>query len=93
MKRNFRYIKDIARHHLLVVVFFEDSQARELVETEAPDTPGIYERAISFDKLYKGQLLARELRKAGIRTVLSPPEKLGIQVINEYLEIKKQQIL
>lgn len=93
LKRNFRYIKDIARHHLLVVVFFEDSQAKELVETEAQDTPGIYERAVSFDKLHKGHLLARELRKAGIRTVLSPPEKLGVQVINEYLGIKKQQIL
>ncbi len=93
LKRNFRYIKDIARHHLLVVVFFEDSQARELVETEAPDTPAIYERAVGFDKIYTGRMLARELRKAGIRTVLSPPEKLGIHVINEYLGIKKQQIL
>lgn len=93
LKRNFRYIKDIARHHLLLVVFFEDSQARELLETEASDMTTIYERAISFDKLNKSRLLARELRKAGIRTVLSPPEKLGIQVINEYLGIKKQQIL
>lgn len=93
LKRNFRYIKDIARHHLLVVVFFEDSQARELVETQASDIPAIYERAVNFDKIHKNQLLARELRKAGIRTVLSPPEKLGVQVINEYLGIKKQQIL
>lgn len=93
LKRNFRYIKDIARHHLLVVVFFEDSQARELVDTEAPDIPAIYERAVNFDKIHKNQLLAHELRKAGIRTVLTPPEKLGVQVINEYLGIKKQQIL
>lgn len=93
LKRNFRYIKDIARHHLLVVVFFEDSQARELAETEAPDTAAIYERAVSFDKVHKSRLMARELRKAGIRTVLCPPEKLGVQVINEYLGIKKQQIL
>jgi len=93
LKRNFRYIKDMARHHLLVVVFFEDSQARELVEAEATNIPAIYEKAVSFDKMHKSRLLARELRKAGIRTVLSPPEKLGVQVINEYLGIKKQQIL
>lgn len=93
LKRNFRYLKDIARHHLLVVVFFEDSEAKELVETEARDITAIYERAVNADKLYKGRLLARELQKAGIRTVLTPPEKLGVQIINEYIGIKKQQIL
>lgn len=93
LKRNLRYIKDISRHHLLVVVFFEDSQMREFVESEAPDTDSIYEKAVGFDKLYKTRMLALELRKAGIKTVLTPPEKLGVQVINEYLSIKKQQIL
>lgn len=93
LKRNFRYIKDMARHHLLVVVFFEDSQARERVETEAPDITAIYDRAVNFDRIHKNRLLARELRNAGIRTVLSPPEKLSVQVINEYIGIKKQQIL
>ncbi len=93
LRRNFRYIKDMARHHLLVVVFFEDSQARELLETEARDLPAIYERAVNADKLYKGRLLARELEKAGIRAVVTPPEKLGMHIAREYIDIKKQQIL
>ena len=83
----------MARHHLLVVVFFEDSQARELLQTEAPDLPAIYERAVNADKLYKGRLLARELEKAGIRAIVTPPEKLGMHIAREYIGIKKQQIL
>lgn len=93
LKRNFRYLKDIARHHLLLLVFFEDTQAAELIKTEATNIAGIYERAVSAEKLYKGRLLARELRKAGIRTVLTPPEKLGARITREYLSIKKQQVL
>lgn len=93
MRRNFQYLRDIARHHLLLVVFFENSEITENLKEEASDLKAVYEKGVGFDRIQKGQLITRELQNAGIRTVLSPPEKLSIQVIKKYAEIKKQQIL
>jgi uncharacterized protein (DUF58 family) len=93
MRRNFQYLKGIARHHLLLVVFFENSEITENLKKEATDTKAIYEKAVGFDRLQRGHLIVRELQNAGIRTLLTPPEKLNIQVIKKYVEIKKQQIL
>jgi uncharacterized protein (DUF58 family) len=93
MRRNFQYLRDIARHHLLLVVFFENSEISENLKKEASNLKSVYEKGVGFDRIQKGQLITRELQNAGIRTVLSPPEKLSIQVIKKYAEIKKQQIL
>lgn len=93
MHRNFRYIKDIAQRHVVLIVFFENSEISKYISQEAENTKEVYEKAIGFEKNQKGSLISRELQKAGIYTVLTPPEKLSIQVIKKYIEIKKQQVI
>ncbi|NJW55561.1 DUF58 domain-containing protein, partial [Salinimicrobium sp. CDJ15-91] len=43
----------------------------------------------SYDK----RLMAKELQKHGIQTILTKPEDLTVNTINKYLEIKKRGIL
>lgn len=93
MRRNFGYLKNIARHHLLVVVFFENAEITKDLEIEALNLKSIYEKSIGFDRLQQTKLISRELQNAGIRTVYSKPETLSAEVIKKYAEIKRQQIL
>lgn len=93
LKRNFAYIKDLARHHLVLVVFFENSELAEQVGEEAGSVKEVYTKTVGYDRLRKGRLMALELQNAGIKTVYTRPENLKMEVVKKYVEIKKQQIL
>ena len=44
----------------------------------------IDKRIVSFEK----KLIVKELKRHGIYAVLTPPEKLSVNTINMYLELK-----
>ncbi|PST85265.1 DUF58 domain-containing protein [Pedobacter yulinensis] len=88
MRRQLPYLRKLARFHLLLVVFFENSELRTLAGTAAPDTEGIYTQAIAEKFLNEKKLIVQELRQHGILALLTAPENLTINIINEYLALK-----
>jgi hypothetical protein len=64
-----------------------------LVETKASTTEDIYIKTIAEKYLFEKKLIAKELQKYGIITVLTTPQKLTINSLNKYLEIKNRQSL
>jgi hypothetical protein len=64
-----------------------------LVETKASTTEDIYIKTIAEKYLFEKKLIAKELQKYGIITVLTAPQKLTINSLNKYLEIKNRQSL
>jgi len=77
----------------LVVIFFENTELEFLVNKEAHDIPGIFDQTVAEQFAYDKRLMARELQKYGIQTVLTKPQELSINTINKYLEIKKRGML
>jgi len=43
--------------------------------------------------LFQKRLIAKEIGKYGIQSLVTKPEKLSIDLINSYLNIKKRQML
>ena len=88
LQRQMPYIRAIAKNHLLLVVFFENTELKQVRENGAADIEGIYVRTIAEKFAYEKRLIVKELNKHGIATILTAPENLTVQTVNRYLEIK-----
>jgi len=91
LNRQLPFLKRIAKFHLLLIVFFENTELKSLTEEDAKDVEGIYIKTIAGKFAYEKKLIVKELAKHGILSILTPPEKLTVNVINRYLSIKAQQ--
>ena len=93
MERQLGFLKALSRKHILVVIFFKNTELDELVSTPALDTPSIYHKTIAQKSDYDKKVMATTLEKYGIQTILTAPEDLTVNTINKYLEIKARGIL
>lgn len=93
LNRQLPYLRQIAKFHLLLIVFFENTALKSISETPARDVEEIYISTIAGKFIYEKKLMVKELAKHGILSVLTPPDKLTVNVINSYLAIKAQQKL
>jgi uncharacterized protein (DUF58 family) len=91
LQRQMPYLNRIAKYHLLLVVFFENTELKSIIDTPATDVEGIYIKTIAEKFSYEKKLMVKELAKHGILSILTPPDKLTINVVNRYLAIKAQQ--
>jgi hypothetical protein len=87
------YLKGIAKSHLLVVVFFNNTELNELITKKATNIQEVYDKVIAEKFVFEKRLIVNELKKYGIFSVLTEPENLTLDTINKYLEIKARGIL
>ena len=93
LNRQMKYLRGIAKNHLLVVVFFKNSELQTLLHKNPESMQEIYDEVIAEKFEFEKKLIIQELRKYGIYTVYTLPENLNVEVINKYLEIKARGIL
>lgn len=93
LERQLPYLKKIARFHLLLIVFFENTELKKLSEEPASDVEGIYIKTIADKFAYEKKQIVLELARHGIQSILTSPQNLTINTINRYLEIKVRQTI
>ncbi len=93
LHRQLPYLKAIAKNHLLVVIFFENTELQKLTKVEADNTFDIFQKTVAEKFMYEKKLIVNELQKHGIQSILTAPEHLTINTINKYLEIKARGLL
>lgn len=93
LHRQLPYLQAIAKTHLLVVIFFENTELAEMTREPAETTREIFQKTIAEKFIYEKKLIASELKKYGIQAILTAPENLTINTINKYLEIKSRGLL
>lgn len=93
LNRQIKYLRGIAKNHLLVVIFFKNSEIQNLINNNPENTQDIYDQIIAEKFEYEKKLITQELKKYGIYSLYTLPENLNIDVINKYLEIKARGIL
>ncbi|TWR24880.1 DUF58 domain-containing protein [Mucilaginibacter achroorhodeus] len=91
LQRQLPFLKRIARYHLLLVVFFENTELKQLTEEPAKDVEGIYVKTIAEKFAYDKKLIVRELARHGIQSILTAPQNLTVNTVNRYLELKARQ--
>ena len=93
LRRQLPFLLALAKKHVLVVIFFENTELESLIQTDAEDLQAIYHKTIAEKFSLEKRLMQKELRQYGIQTILTKPEKLTINTINTYLEIKARGLL
>ncbi|QLG46418.1 DUF58 domain-containing protein [Costertonia aggregata] len=93
LHRQLPYLQAISKLHLLVVIFFENTELTEFSKERAKTTQQIFEQTIAEKFIYEKKLIVNELRKYGIQTILTKPDNLTVNTINKYLEIKARGLL
>lgn len=93
LKRQLPFLQALAKKHMLVVIFFENTELQALINQKAEDLQTIYDQTIAQQFAYDKKVMVKELQKHGIQTVLTTPEELTINTINKYLEIKARGLL
>ncbi len=92
MRRQLPYLKMLARHHLIVVIFFENSELVDASNAEAEDLEDIYVATIAERFVHEKKMMRKELQSQGITTLLTQPESLTVDTVNKYLEIKARRL-
>jgi uncharacterized protein (DUF58 family) len=93
LRRQLTYLRSIARHHLLMVIFFENTELHQLSNLNAENVEDVYVKTIAEKFEFEKRLIVKELQKHGILAVLTTPEMLTINAINKYLEVKARQAI
>lgn len=93
LKRQLPYLLALSKKHVLVVIFFENSELEKLIATDAEDLQAIYHKTIAEKFSLDKKLMQKELQRYGIQTILTKPEQLTVNTINKYLEIKARGLL
>lgn len=93
LQRQLPYLLSLARTHLLIVIFFENTELKQLIDEPAETVKDIYHKAIAERFSYEKRLIVKELQKHGIQSILTAPEKLTINTVNKYLELKARNLI
>jgi uncharacterized protein (DUF58 family) len=86
-------LRRLGRAHLLVVVFFENTEIRKLAQEDVVTTADMYRQTVARQFLQDKKEMVTKLRQYGIQAVLTKPQDLTLNTINKYLELKSRGLI
>lgn len=93
MQRQLPYLRRMAKDHLLLVVFFENTELRAFLDAPARTPQDVYNQTIAEKFAQEKRQIVRELNRYGIHALLSAPQNLTPNTINRYLEFKSRGLI
>jgi uncharacterized protein (DUF58 family) len=93
LERAMPFLRRINRTHLLVVIFFENTEIRTFIEEEVSHIEDIYLQTVARKYLNEKAQMVQQLRQYGIQAVLTRPEDLSVNTVNKYLELKSRGLI
>ena len=87
------YLRRLNKLHLLVVIFFEDAEIANFAQNTAGNKNQVYEKVLAGAYLTNKRKMKAQLQKMGIQTILTTPQKLSIDTLNKYLELKARGLI
>lgn len=93
MKRQLPFLQAIAKQHLLVTVFFENTELDDLITNNAEDLQDVYHKTIAEKFAFEKRQMVKELQNRGIHAILTKPQNLSVNVINKYLAFKAKGLI
>ncbi|PJA06624.1 MAG: DUF58 domain-containing protein [Flavobacteriales bacterium CG_4_10_14_0_2_um_filter_32_8] len=93
LERVIPVLRMINKYHLLIVLFFENTELEEYAKKEAKTVLDIYQQTIANKFILEKNQIIKELKKHGIQAIKCKPQELSINTINKYLELKSIGII
>lgn len=92
MQRQLHSLSMLAKHHNVLVVFFENIELAEIAMRTPRNKTEIYETIVAEKLEYEKTLIIHMLRQHNIMSLLTRPNQLTVDVINRYLDIKNREM-
>jgi uncharacterized protein (DUF58 family) len=93
MHRQLPYLRRLNKDHLVVVIFFENTELQELILAPANTTEEVYLKTVAEKFAFEKRQIVRELNLHGIQSILTAPENLTVNTLNKYLELKARGVI
>jgi uncharacterized protein (DUF58 family) len=93
MRRQLPYFRKLAKDHLLLVIIFENTELKAVLEQTPTNTEEIYRKTIAEKYFYEKQQIVKELGQYGIQAMLTTPQHLTVNTINQYLSLKARNMI
>ena len=86
-------MQSLIKLHLLVVIFFENTEISQLAELPGKTLEEIYIQTIARKHVTMKLGLVQLLRQHGIQSIYTQPADLSLNTINKYLELKSRGLI
>lgn len=93
LKRQLVYLRRLSRAHLVIVIFFVNTELSRLIDKPARSTEEIYYKTIAEKFAFEKRLIVKELARYSIQSILTTPQNLSVNTINKYLELKARGLI
>lgn len=93
LERVLPILRKINTSHLLVVVFFENTEIKDFIKQPTKTLEDVYHQAVAQKFVAEKRQMVQQLKQYGIQSVLTRPEDLSINTINKYLELKARGLI
>ncbi|UTW64506.1 DUF58 domain-containing protein [bacterium SCSIO 12741] len=93
LQRILPILRKINRLHLLIVMYFSNSELEEMAQQDCKEVIDIYHQTTARKMILEKELILEELKRYGIQAIVSSPKKLSINTINKYLELKSRGLI
>lgn len=93
LARQLPYLRRLNQDHLLLVVFFENTELSAYLGAPADTTEDVYNQTIAEKFAQEKRQIVLELQRYGIYSLLTAPKDLTANTINKYLEFKARGLI
>jgi len=93
MERVLPILRKINSRHLLVVIFFENTEISDYVGQDADDIRGVYQQTLARQFIHDKKKIVATLLRHGIQALITKPEELSMNTVNKYLELKARGLI
>ena len=88
LERQLPALRQIAKLHRLVVVLFENTGIRDLLDARSERLEDVYAKTVAEGLALEKREIARTLERWGVGALLTRPESLTVDAVNRYLQLK-----
>lgn len=93
LQRVLPQLKRLNDQHLLVVIFFENTEITSTTSAHIQTLEDVYTQITAENFSLTKVQIAQQLRQVGIFSILTKPENLTVASINKYLELKSRGMI
>jgi uncharacterized protein (DUF58 family) len=93
LERALPTLRRLNKSHLLVVIFFENTEIRRLAQEQVQRTEDVYRQTVARRFLQEKKEMVSMLRHYGIQAILTKPQDMTLHTINKYLELKSRGLI
>ena len=81
-------LKSLAKHHLPLVITIKDMRLYDYADGDIADTKEFFTKVASMKMIREREKIRKIFNDSAIAVVDVPPDKLSIEVVNKYLNLK-----